>query len=134
MRFMTEAKVLPAGVLNRQVNEKANRRKPGKKELCDLTGEPTLDLLPMVFASARQAHERLCQMAQRAGGKPPEPFTKPHGFALRCAPSHTSFKRPPSNAGSWQAGSLFRFRRLKRSLHKLQKSHGSYMPVMNANQ
>ena len=85
MRFMTEAKVLPAGVLNRKVNEKANRRKPGKKELCDLTGEPTLDLLPMVFASARQAHERLCQMAQRAGGKPPEPFTKPHGFALRCA-------------------------------------------------
>ncbi|BDR08410.1 hypothetical protein CTR2_R17480 [Comamonas thiooxydans] len=32
-------------------DEKTNRRKPGKKELYDLTGEPTLDLLPMVFAS-----------------------------------------------------------------------------------
>ncbi len=37
--------------LNRKVNKKANRRKPGKKELRDLKDEPKLDLLPMVFAS-----------------------------------------------------------------------------------
>lgn len=108
--------------------------RPTNAPLAEQWVEPTLDLLPMVFASARQAHERLCQMVQRAGGKPPEPFTKPHGVALQCAASHTSFKRPPSNARSWLAGSLFRFRRLKRSLHKLQKLHGSYMPAMNANQ
>lgn len=51
MRFMTETKVLPASVLNRKVNEKANRRKPGKKELRDLKDEPKLNLLPMVFAN-----------------------------------------------------------------------------------
>ena len=42
MRFMTEAKVLPASVLNRKVNEKAEHiektegRKPGKKERREL--------------------------------------------------------------------------------------------------
>ena len=51
MRFMTETKVLPASVLNRKINKKAYRRKPGKKELRDLKDEPKLDLLPMVFAS-----------------------------------------------------------------------------------
>ena len=51
MRFMTETKVLPASVLNRKVNEKANRRKPGKKELRDLKDEPKLNLLPMVFTN-----------------------------------------------------------------------------------
>lgn len=29
---------------------------------------------PGMLEEAKQAHERLCQMAQKAGGKPPEPF------------------------------------------------------------
>lgn len=29
---------------------------------------------PGKLEEAKQAHERLCQMAQKAGGKPPEPF------------------------------------------------------------
>ena len=29
---------------------------------------------PGMLDEAKQAHERLCQMAQKAGGKPPEPF------------------------------------------------------------
>ena len=29
---------------------------------------------PGQLDGAKQAHERLCQMAQKAGGKPPEPF------------------------------------------------------------
>jgi recombination associated protein RdgC len=55
MRFMTEAKVLPASVLNRRVNEKAAHieategRKPGKKEKKELKDEAKLDLLPMAF-------------------------------------------------------------------------------------
>ena len=55
MRFMSEAKVLPASVLNRKVNEKAEHiektegRKPGKKEKRDLKDEAKLDLLPMAF-------------------------------------------------------------------------------------
>ncbi|WKL16585.1 recombination-associated protein RdgC [Comamonas testosteroni] len=55
MRFMTEAKVLPASVLNRKVNEKAEHiektegRKPGKKEKKDLKDEAKLDLLPVAF-------------------------------------------------------------------------------------
>ena len=55
MRFMTEAKMLPASVLNRRVNEKAAHieategRKPGKKEKKDLKDEAKLDLLPMAF-------------------------------------------------------------------------------------
>ncbi|EFI61305.1 MULTISPECIES: recombination-associated protein RdgC [Comamonas] len=55
MRFMTEAKVLPASVLNRKVNEKAEHiektegRKPGKKEKRELKDEAKLDLLPMAF-------------------------------------------------------------------------------------
>ena len=54
-RFMTEAKMLPASVLNRRVNEKAAHieategRKPGKKEKKDLKDEAKLDLLPMAF-------------------------------------------------------------------------------------
>lgn len=55
MRFMTEAKQLPASVLNRKVDEKAAHiektegRKPGKKERKDLKDEAKLDLLPMAF-------------------------------------------------------------------------------------
>ncbi|TDF23841.1 recombination-associated protein RdgC [Delftia tsuruhatensis] len=55
MRFMTEAKMLPASVLNRRVNEKAAHieategRKPGKKEKKELKDEAKLDLLPMAF-------------------------------------------------------------------------------------
>ncbi|EZP51451.1 recombination-associated protein RdgC [Delftia sp. RIT313] len=54
-RFMTEAKMMPASVLNRRVNEKAAHieategRKPGKKEKKDLKDEAKLDLLPMAF-------------------------------------------------------------------------------------
>ena len=55
MRFMTEAKMLPASVLNRRVNEKAAHieategRKPGRKEKKELKDEAKLDLLPMAF-------------------------------------------------------------------------------------
>ncbi len=57
MRFMTEAKVLPASTLNRKVNEKAEHiektegRKPGKKEKQkrDLKDEAKLDLRPIAF-------------------------------------------------------------------------------------
>ena len=55
MRFMTEAKLLPADVLKRHVNEKAAHieategRKPGKKEKKELKDEARLDLLPMAF-------------------------------------------------------------------------------------
>lgn len=55
LRFMTEAKMLPASVLARKVKEKTARieqetgRKPGKKETRDLKDEARLDLLPMAF-------------------------------------------------------------------------------------
>ncbi|GAO70969.1 recombination-associated protein RdgC [Comamonas sp. E6] len=55
LRFMTEEKLLPASVLNRKVNEKADAiekaegRKPGKKEKKELKDEAKLDLLPMAF-------------------------------------------------------------------------------------
>ena len=55
LRFMSEAKMLPASVLNRKVNEKAEHiektegRKPGKKEKKELKDEAKLDLLPMAF-------------------------------------------------------------------------------------
>ncbi|WP_417283786.1 recombination-associated protein RdgC [Comamonas sp.] len=55
MRFMSESKVLPASVLNRKVNEKAEHiektesRKLGKKEKRELKDEAKLDLLPMAF-------------------------------------------------------------------------------------
>jgi len=55
LRFMTEAKLIPASVLNRKVNEKAEHiektegRKPGKKEKKELKDEAKLDLLPMAF-------------------------------------------------------------------------------------
>jgi len=54
-RFMTEAKMLPASVLARKVQEKADAieategRKPGKKEKKELKDEAKLDLLPMAF-------------------------------------------------------------------------------------
>ena len=59
LRYMTEAKVLPAAVLARKVQEKAARieqetgRKPGKKESRELKEEAKLDLLPQAFT--RQA-------------------------------------------------------------------------------
>jgi len=55
LRYMTEAKMLPASVLARKVQEKAARieqetgRRPGKKETRDLKDEAKLDLLPMAF-------------------------------------------------------------------------------------
>lgn len=55
MRFQSESKQLPASVLNRKVQEKADAiekefgRKPGKKEKRDLKDEAKLDLLPMAF-------------------------------------------------------------------------------------
>ena len=55
LRFMSESKMLPASVLNRKVNEKAEHiektegRKPGKKEKKELKDEAKLDLLPMAF-------------------------------------------------------------------------------------
>jgi recombination associated protein RdgC len=54
-RFFVETKVLPASVLSRKVQEKADAiekefgRKPGKKEKRDLKDEARLDLLPMAF-------------------------------------------------------------------------------------
>ena len=55
LRFMTEAKMLPATVLARKVKEMAalieqqSGRKPGKKETKELKDEAKLDLLPMAF-------------------------------------------------------------------------------------
>ncbi|WP_368921843.1 recombination-associated protein RdgC [Comamonas aquatica] len=55
LRFMSETKQLPAEVLNRKVQEKADAitkefgRTPGKKEKRDLKDEAKLDLLPMAF-------------------------------------------------------------------------------------
>ncbi|GAA3984868.1 recombination-associated protein RdgC [Comamonas faecalis] len=55
LRFMAESKVLPASVLARKVQEKAEQieqqtgRKPGKKESKELKDEARLDLLPMAF-------------------------------------------------------------------------------------
>lgn len=55
LRFMSESKMLPASVLNRKVQEKADAiertsgRKPGKKEKQELKDEAKLDLLPMAF-------------------------------------------------------------------------------------
>ena len=55
LRFFSEAKQIPASVLNRKVQEKADAiekefgRKPGKKEKRDLKDEAKLDLLPMAF-------------------------------------------------------------------------------------
>ena len=55
LRFMTEAKVLPASVIARKVKEKVDRieketgRSPGKKEGRELKEEAKLDLLPMAF-------------------------------------------------------------------------------------
>lgn len=55
MRFQLETKSLPASVLNKKVQEKADAiekefgRKPGKKEKRDLKDEARLDLLPQAF-------------------------------------------------------------------------------------
>ncbi|MEG1454427.1 MAG: recombination-associated protein RdgC, partial [Comamonas sp.] len=55
LRFMSESKMLPASVLNRKVQEKADAitkeygRTPGKKEKRDLKDEAKLDLLPQAF-------------------------------------------------------------------------------------
>ncbi len=55
LRYMSESKMLPASVLNRKMQEKAEAiertsgRKPGKKEKQELKDEAKLDLLPMAF-------------------------------------------------------------------------------------
>ena len=55
MRFQSEAKQIPASVLNRKVQEKADAiekefgRKPGKRERRDLKDEAKLDMLPVAF-------------------------------------------------------------------------------------
>jgi len=55
MKFQSESKTIPASVLNRKVQEKADAiekefgRKPGKKEKKDLKDEAKLDLLPVAF-------------------------------------------------------------------------------------
>ena len=55
LRFMTEAKVVPASVIRRKLEERAaaieqqTGRKPGRKEQRDLKDELLLDLLPMAF-------------------------------------------------------------------------------------
>lgn len=55
LRFMSESKMLPASVLNRKVQEKADAiekewgRKPGKTEKRYLKDEARLDLLPQAF-------------------------------------------------------------------------------------
>jgi recombination associated protein RdgC len=55
LRFMTEAKVVPASVLRRKVEERCaaieqqSGRKPGRKEARDLKDELLLDLLPVAF-------------------------------------------------------------------------------------
>jgi len=55
LRFFTETKQIPASVLNRKVQEKADAiekefgRQPGKKEKRDLKDEAKLDLLPLAF-------------------------------------------------------------------------------------
>ena len=54
-KFFTESKAIPKDVLDRKVDEKAQRieqeagRKPGKKERRDLKEEAKIDLLPMAF-------------------------------------------------------------------------------------
>jgi recombination associated protein RdgC len=59
LRYMVETKQIPASVLARKAQEKAERieqetgRKPGKKETRELKEEAKLDLLPMAFT--RQA-------------------------------------------------------------------------------
>lgn len=56
LRSMREAKLLPAAVLARKLQEKAERieretgRKPGKKQSRELKDEAKLDLLPMAFS------------------------------------------------------------------------------------
>ena len=55
LRFETEVKLLPARVIARKVEEKANTvwedtgRRPGKREARDLKEEAKLDLLPQAF-------------------------------------------------------------------------------------
>jgi len=55
LRFFTETKQIPADVLNRKVQEKADAiekefgRKPGRKEKRELKDEAVLDLLPLAF-------------------------------------------------------------------------------------
>lgn len=78
-------------------------------------------IAPGLLDEAKQAHERLCQMAQRPEANRRSPLMKLHGCALpsapQCAPNHTSFKRQRSNAKSWpsrRAGWRFRSRRSKR--------------------
>ena len=96
MRFMTEANVMPACVLNRKVDEKAERiekteaRKPGKKERRELKDEAKLDLLPMAFA--KQASTLVLDTS--AQGRADEVVTLQvkglPGFALALLDTQTS--------------------------------------------
>jgi hypothetical protein len=47
---------------------------------------------PGLLDEAKQAHERLCQMAQKAGGKPPEPLDE---AAWRCTAKRTAVRSKP---------------------------------------
>lgn len=92
MRFMTEANVVPACVLNRKVDEKAERiekteaRKPGKKERRELKDEAKLDLLPMAFA--KQASTLVLDTS--AQGRTDEVVTLQPDFALALLDTQTS--------------------------------------------
>jgi surfeit locus 1 family protein len=83
MRFMTEAKMLPASVLNRRVEEKAAHieategRKPGKKEKKELKDEAKLDLLAM---APRRRHHFWC------GGRRRHALTAPGSSSRTGAP------------------------------------------------
>jgi len=92
MRFMTEANVVPACVLNRKVDEKAERiekteaGKPGKKERRELKDEAKLDLLPMAFA--KQASTLVLDTS--AQGRTDEVVTLQPDFALALLDTQTS--------------------------------------------
>ena len=106
MRFMTEAKMLPASVLNRRVNEKAAHieategRKPGKKEERELKDEAKLDLLPMAFTKQGamwvwiDPHARTLVLDTSAQGRADEVVTLLveglPGFALALLDTQTS--------------------------------------------
>ena len=76
---------------------------------------------PGLLEEAKQAHERLCQMAKRPEASRRSPSMRLHGSelpsALLCAASRTSFRKPRSNARSWplrRAGLKFSFRKSRK--------------------
>ena len=102
MRFMTEANVVPACVLNRKVDEKAEHigkteaRKPGKKERHELKDEAKLDLLPMAFAKQGSIWVWIDPQASTlvldtsAQGRTDEVVTLQPDFALALLDTQTS--------------------------------------------